>query len=769
MNIIRNTFFFCAFSLSLSLFAGVSVGSWRDHLPYNSGVYITEANDRIYCATRGGALFYYDLSNNTYNENRISKANMLNDLGISAIKYSATYQTLIIAYNNANIDLLFGNKTVINISDIKNKQLYGNKSINDILLVNQYAYLSTAFGVVVLDLEKKELKEQYYFEENAKQIYVYKVITDGSTLYAATDKGIYSAPLNGSNLMDFSNWQPITNIPFSTMAFSSICFFNGKLYAAYSNPSGIDRLYVNNGGSWTEINASRYTKIYHLEPAYNYMVVTDAMILDVYNSEEEIIQSLTDTYDRFVHAVIDKNLTVWIAEYYMGLVRLFLNGETERYTPNSPAGSFVADISSAGEDVWVAGGSKEIVYNYGLGDGVFSLINDRWTNFPDIRNIFTIKASPNDPGRVFAGSIGKGLLEFKNNNFVRLYNQTNGSIRSIMNLGDEFVRVLGMDFDPDDNLWFTVSQTKDPLYVLDTEGTIHNIAFNTNIFSSEERVFDVLVTNSRHKWIIGTRAYNGLYAFDDAGTWNISTDDRQKYFEIENQDYKKLGAPLSIAKDLEGNIWVGTAEGPVVYYSPDAVFDTEPFLGHQIILSRNDQTGLADYMLGTEAIMSIAVDGSNRKWFGTASSGAYLMSADGTKEILHFTADNSPLLSNYVLAINVNPSSGEVFFGTDKGIISYRGDASIANDDFTNVYVFPNPVRENYRGVITITGLVMNTIVKITDISGNLLYETKSNGGQATWNGKNFSGRRPQTGVYLVFLSNKDGSKTHITKLLFIN
>ena len=222
---------------------------------------------------------------------------------------------------------------------------------------------------------------------------------------------------------------------------------------------------------------------------------------------------------------------------------------------------------------------------------------------------------------------------------------------------------------------------------------------------------------------------------------------------------------FSIAEDLEGQIWVGTNVGIVTYNRPDLVFEDNNFHANRIVLTVG---GLTQYLLNTEVVTSIAVDGANQKWLGTANSGVYLVSDDGTKEIYHFTQENSPLLSNNIYNIGINHESGEVFFATDKGLISYRGSATMGSDEFRDVYVYPNPVRENYTGNITIRGLVSDVNVKITDISGNLVYETQADGGQATWDGKDFSGRRPSTGVYLVFCTNDDGSKTFITKFLFI-
>lgn len=215
-------------------------------------------------------------------------------------------------------------------------------------------------------------------------------------------------------------------------------------------------------------------------------------------------------------------------------------------------------------------------------------------------------------------------------------------------------------------------------------------------------------------------------------------------------------------------MWVGTDIGPFLFNNLSKVYDAN-YTCSRVKIPRADSTNLADYLLVGEKIKAIAIDGANRKWLGTESSGVYLMSENGQQTIQHFTTSNSPLLSNDILSIAINPSTGEVFFGTGQGLISYQSDASEANSTFGNVYAYPNPVRQGFTGVITITGLVENTQVKITDINGNLICETVSNGSLATWDGKDVHGRKVNTGIYLAICANEDGTLSTITKILVIN
>ena len=236
---------------------------------------------------------------------------------------------------------------------------------------------------------------------------------------------------------------------------------------------------------------------------------------------------------------------------------------------------------------------------------------------------------------------------------------------------------------------------------------------------------------------------------------------------VKDSENKVFSMVYSIVEDLDGNIWVGTDQGPLIYYNPDKVLD-EDLRAFRIKIPRNDGTDLADFMLGTEMITTIAVDGANRKWLGTNSSGAYLLSPDGTTRIINYNEQNSPILSNSIVTLSVDNKSGDVWFGTSKGIQSVRTDATVGGEKFINVYTFPNPVREDFTGNVTITGLMRDSQIRITDISGNIVYETVYNGGLATWDLKTYNGKRVSTGVYLVFCASNDGTESTVTKMLVI-
>jgi ligand-binding sensor domain-containing protein len=273
-----------------------------------------------------------------------------------------------------------------------------------------------------------------------------------------------------------------------------------------------------------------------------------------------------------------------------------------------------------------------------------------------------------------------------------------------------------------------------------------------------------MVDNSDQVWV--QLRNDGIVVFNHNNTLANTDDDQQrKLGTAAGQGALSSRSVLSMATDKNGAVWVGTNQGVVTFFSPERIFTGQNFDAQHVLIEQN---GSLSKLLENEAVTSIAIDGGNRKWFGTARSGVFVMSPDGTEELLHFTEENSPLFSNSIQAIGINPDHGEVYISTDRGMISYRGGATEGQDTLGDVMAFPNPVRPGFSGDIAIRGLAENANVKITDISGNLVFETTALGGQALWSGQSFSGRDVTTGVYLVFLTNDDGSETAVTKIMIV-
>lgn len=747
---------------NLGLAQGIAIGDWQIHLPYNNVLQVAEAGDRIYAAT-GSAVYYFDKTDNSLT--RMSKVSGLSDVAVSSIGYQASGDVLVIAYNNANIDIVKSG-LVYNVSDIKRKNILGDKSINSITINGGYAYLSTGFGIVTLDLSKNEIKDTYTISVN--QDAVNQVVMLNDTIYAATDKGLFKAPFSGSNLSDFNSWILVTELPVAL--YSSIAVLNGKLFLVEkSNPldtSTTDLMFEKSSGSAWVGFATGVTEVIHsIQASANRVLISVNGKVYVYDENGLLINTYANPVDPR-HAIYDKDGNIWIADYYAGLIK---NNASWGIYPRGPSSDKAFDMAFGKDELWVAAGGRTGDWNSTYStDGIFNYINNNWNSTPsellgNIRDFVRIAVDPSDKDRSFAGSWGFGVAEIYKGELVTLYNEgnTDSSLQSIV-ANDNFIRIGGLDFDDLGNLWVTSTGVDNSLCVRRANGNWLSYQFQG--IGTNSRVSEVLVDQQGYKWILLDKA--GILVFDDNKTLGNTNDDQNKRLINAVGSGNISLDVLSIAEDLDGEIWVGTNEGMYVFYSPSLVFSNEDYDAQQILV---DQGGFFQYLLEAEAVTAIAIDGANRKWLGTENAGVFLMSEDGTVELEHFTDDNSPLLSNTITTIAINQESGEAFFGTNKGIISYKGTATEGAVTHTDVYAYPNPVREDYAGTIAIKGLVTDADVKITNISGELIFETKALGGQAIWDGKNFSGDKAHTGIYLVFATDELGTETVVTKIMLIN
>ena len=750
----------------------LAVGEWREHLPYNNGMSLAEVGDKIYCATKY-SLFYYNKSDNSLD--RLSKVNGLTDVGINAIGYSKETGVLFIAYDNANIDLIDGT-TVYNMPDIKNKIMSGNKSINNLLFVNNLAYLACGFGIVVIDLEKREIKDTYYIGDGGERINVLDLTTDGMLIFAATEEGIYKADINEPFLANYSNWIKLDDLPFPDSKYSAITFLGNRIYSLLDrdNGEGPDVVYVYDYNSWSIWVNSANTQYNSLHESYDRLILVsqyNAAAYDENGSQTNLVYEYGFGSINPNYAILDKDGIFWMSDANFGLVKNTSNWNHEFMHPNGPFRNTTYDIDIKNNSLWVAGGGRNSSWgNLYSRSGIYSFSDNQWESFntyntPEINNniwdITEVAIDPTNSNHVYAGSWGGGgVLEFMNNNLIEIYNDSNSTLQTI--LPGPYCKIGGMVFDKYNNLWVINSNVQEPVSVRTPNGDWYSFPYGNDIGADD--IGDIIVTSRGDKWVILPRG-NGLFVFNEKGTFDDTTDDDKVKLNLRDEDGEIINDIFSIAEDKDGAIWIGTNQGVLVYYNPYNVFSNPLISAQRIIV---EFSGSPQHLLGTETVTAIKIDGANRKWFGTEGAGVYLMSDDATEQVVNYNSSNSPLFSDNINAIGINDNTGEVFFGTDKGIASFRGTATEGNIDFSGLYAFPNPVRPDYDGDIVIKGTVEDANVKITDISGNLVFETTSLGGQAVWNGKNFNGEKVHTGVYMVFCTNFDGSKTSVTKILFI-
>jgi len=753
----------------------VPVGQWRDELPYTLCNSVTEASDRIYCSTPY-AVFY--VNKEDLSVVRITKITGLSDIGISCINYNKEYKTLVIAYTNANIDLI-KNNTIINISDIKRKTILGNKTINDIYFIGKDAYLSCGFGIVVLDINKEEIRDTYYIGQQGSQVNVLAMTTDGhDSIFAATEKGIYKAWVKDPNLANFASWHRDLGID-TAATYNSVVRFNGKILVSKQSGNGIsDTICMFSNGLWNRWERDNYNTIMHLQANDKYLVVSYNYFVCDFDTDLNLLTTVW-TYDPGgpypTDAVADLTGNLWISDTYSGLINYEMqDGVLRHFTLSGPLTASAFSMSAQGNNLLIAPGGRDASYTplYYQGQ-VYHFDNVNWKNITAstsplmglAHDVVAVAMDPFDNNRVYAGSFGGGVVELYNDSAVRRYTESNSTLRHHTSSDTSDIRVGGLTFDTDGNLWVVTAHNNSCLSMKKgDEWTGFTIpAVNENDLGQ------IMVTSIGQKWIqmrYGNMNINSLLVFTDNGTPTDPSDDRSQLLNSSVGSGNIPGTTVyAMAEDKNGEIWIGTENGVAVFYSPENIFTGQNFDCQRILVQ---QGSYVQYLLESETVTAIAVDGANQKWIGTDRGGVYCFSEDGTKQKYHFTAEDSPLLSDRIICLALN-KEGDVFFGTDKGVISFRGPATPGGDTNENVYAFPNPVKSDFSGFIAIKGLVANAQVRITDVNGALVYSTHAQGGQAIWDGNNFDGRKAHTGVYLVYVSNDSGTEKVVTKILIIN
>ncbi|MFN5295483.1 MAG: hypothetical protein ACK5BL_08135 [Flavobacteriales bacterium] len=780
----KNALFTLLLLIPFGLCAQFSIGTWRDHFPYKRCIDVCEANNFIFAAT-ANSVFSFDQF--TGEINRFNKTNRLSDVGISALAFDPLSQFVIVGYSNGNVDL-FNEREVFNIPFIKFSTLIGDKTIYDIYPYGDRIFLSTGFGIVVIDVPGREIKETYFIGTSGEAVRVRDIAIHNEVIYAVTEQGLRTADVNNTFLSNFENWTTAGNLP-GTEVPTHIEFFNNEIVLAipgaasdtvWSKPvdgsTWVDRFPLENfrinqlwsNGEWFSVSGS-YAYWYSRNNLDSRIVIS------------MVAGNLLHTYN----AIIGYNGYAWAADKFNGLMlsKDPFGFEDILVSPQGPNSDDCRRITAYNNNVWIAhGGVGPSWGQNNNSDGISAYIDDRWISFSAdtmqsagqhfnnsnqyVMDFMDFAVDPIDNNNVYAASWEEGLLKIDiPNRRIIPVNGTATTGPDSDGINDDYVRtaVAGVTYSKDGVLWCTNGYTKRALHALDRDGNFYDYNFST-VIGDDEKIADILISNDGYIW--ANVINEGLLVLNNNATLDVFSDDNFKLL-TDDEGNGKLPSNdvLCMEEDLDGEVWVGTASGLSIFYNPASIFEEGNFDSEQILIQ---QEGNTQILLETEAINCIEIDGSNRKWIGTKSSGAYLLSDDGLREVYHFTEENSPLPSNTVYDIGINHSNGEVFFATENGVVGFFSTATNFDNEMSNVRVFPNPVRPDYDGNITIDGLAYNTSVKITDIQGNILFETESEGGRAVWNGMLSDGSRPATGVYLVYVSTPLGTADEVRKLTFI-
>jgi len=767
---------FCLFLQSYAVFSKIPVGEWRTHFSYNSANQVAYGNGKVYVEANNKL---YSYSTSTGQLETYSTLTGLSGHKVTCITWCEAEKTLIIVYSDGNIDFLT-EKGLINLADFKNKSMTADKTVNGIRVDGSMAYLSTGIGLMVIDVAKREISETYYISKTSSYTNVYDVAVWQDSLLVATESGLYIGNIN-SNLLDADSWSPMSFINGSKA--KQVIRFNNDFFALADNGIVYRK---NNFRDWF---------IAFVIPVRSKIMIQDGYLFicagnDTYMYDENYQRFNVESVENKGIAMDTLNDVIYIASGTKGLTKLTktTSGYTiaeDSITANGPASNIAwKGLFREGVFYATAGGQSQNWGNRANYDGDILVFKDeKWSNISNKQEIIeqtkvpfldllNLAIDPNDPTHYFATSFGEGLYEFQNNKYSKLYTNKNSPLESsIVGDSSRYIRIDGATFDPDDNLWMLCSNSYNPVQVLLKDGDYTKWAtINYPEMPKSETWNSILFSKRDQVWMNSIREPSGIFVVDSHVTENTQQVQTRWISSMTDQDGNVL-SPFyinCITEDLNGSIWLGTVYGPIVANNPSYIFDKN-YTFTRIKIPRNDGTDNADYLLNNIRINCITVDGANRKWIGTNGNGTYLVSADGTETLHHFDTENSPLPSNYIWSITVNPESGEVFMGTDEGLVSYRSDATESSISYDKIHVFPNPVTVGYNGLITVTGLMENSQVSISNLSGNVLIKGTSKGGQFTWDGYTANGKRASSGVYIVFCASEDGTQYQTCKFMIVN
>lgn len=755
-------FFVLCFSVTAQ-----QLGTWRMYLSYQIATKSAVSGSIIYSLMNGNLLSYDTEDGEVRTYDHLGE---LNDINIAYIAYSKEAGKLLIVYDNSNVDLLDDEGNVQNLSALKDKRILG-KEVSYVSIDGSIAYLATGFGFVEIDMKEGVFRNTYKLSYT-----IYCITASDEAVFIGTPEGIRRC-MKSDNMQLEENWK----LRLNWGGFKNMYFYQGKLMAM--NAQGLFAL-----DPYRQVNPSYSSGNYtFLKQSGNQLIWGNATTVgftsDI-NAEGTII-----TIDNNWSDISFLGGTYWMSEQENGLRGYKTDGTTftptgEIVQPSSPRRDLAYNISWEGDRLLVAGG---INTHTGFNNPPTSMYyeNGEWTNFTEMENIpeeyprlqvyntTNLVQDPTDDTHHFASLCRTGLMEYRNGKFVKHYGHDNSPLHSLMPSSSRYynyVTCSALSYDAEGNLWMASSMRDTVLHYLKPDGKWVNLYYE-NLHGVS--LIDKILHHSSGIKLISSRRIDlkGVFCIDTKGTERDKDDKTILHQTITNQD----GTPYKpehfycLCEDLDGLVWVGTSDGLFVIEDVSQIFDPN-FQFTQIKINRNDGSGLADYLLNDVSIGCITTDAANRKWIGTQSNGVYLISADGQEMLHHFTTEDSPLPSNNVQSIAVHPGTGEVVFGTDRGLCSYIGDATAPEEELSksNVTVFPNPVTPDYNGPIAIRGLVDNTEVKIISTGGQLVWNGSSAGGTCTWNCVANNGKRVASGIYHVVANTPDGGKAIVTRIVIV-
>ena len=744
LRVKRSLFFIGYWLLSLQVIAQAPpIGSWRAHHSYAGTLQVVKG-DKIYTATPE-AIFSTNSSGQFEYYNKLTG---LSDASIATIQWDSETEQLVVAYTNNNMDVIKGG-LVKNIYDLVRTSRI--QKINSIYCEKGMAYVSTNLGVVVIDLFKYEIKESWILGSSGNTLEVFSLTKGTGNWYAATQNGIYTTAVSNTNIADAKSWtvfyNAANNLPIKKIS---------------STPTGLiieknDSLLLIQPAATTTLfyKASEQIKAWQFTEQKITITTTDKQTSKA-RAHQFTIGNATglifEKPDTFINPndCIFSNGIIWISDQVTGLIQLDLSTSSfVKMIPGGPGGQITTALLASSAGVLAASNTKK---------GWAILENGKWQaqkGLDSVTGVQSIVINHLD-NSIWLTTSELGVAKWQNNK-VQLFNPRNSSLMATAN---NSCFTSGVVADSKGNSWVSNTGTTKSIHVYQPDGKWTGF---TNPFGMTD-AGTLEIDDIGQIWGT-TKNANGLFVYNPGSSLTSSTDDRWKQYKagtgIGNLPSNQVNCA---AKDKNGFIWVGTDRGIGIIQCVENIFTAA---GCDALLPVVQQDRFAGLLFKDENVQTIAVDGADRKWVGT-QNGVWLISATGEKVIYRFSTNNSPLLGNDISKISIDPLTGEVFIATNNGLCSFRSTATEAVTAQQKVLVFPNPVPPGYNGSIAIRGLTNNALVKITNLYGALVYQTRSLGGQAIWDGKNTNGTKVASGVYLIICRDDSGAEKIATKITIV-
>jgi len=738
---------------------------WTGLFSYASVKGVSQGNDQIFAGS-DNSVFSYDLISQELKT--ISTVNGLSGESISTIYYSEGFGILVIGYENGLIDIkIDGEEDILKVVDILEKPTIppDRKRINSFYEYNGNLYISAQFGISVYDLSRLEFGDTYFIGDFGTLLNITQTTVLEPYIYASSiGGGLRRALVENDNLIDFEQWEGISQ---SIINLKGVVSLGPDVFVA-RNDNVISRLDGTNLVTQTSINQ----EIVDFISEDDILTITTDQSIRAYEPGFNLVASVNSltNFEFELQSGISLNGNFYMGTLASGLLEVpYTSNTANQLLPDGPLLNQPFSVDTSPGQLWVSYGDVSQTFDPFPLDflGVSNLTEETWTNLPSDTPILSgasdlveVKINPFNPGEVFMSSFQKGLLRITDQVPDRLFDETNSTLERVFINGDDAgIRLFGSEFDRDGNLWFVQSKVKDGLIKLNTSGQIQKFNFEAIIDGERELALTALNISREGYVFFGTQR-SGMLGY------NPTTNSFNRITENAGNGNFPSTRVRSLAFDNQNRLWIGTARGLRVLFNVSGFFEEGANIESQPIIIEED--GVGQELLVGQTITDIEVDGSNNKWVATSTSGVFYFSPNGQETLLRFNKSNSPLPSDNVQDIAIDEASGRIYFATINGLVAFDGTSTAPRDDLEGVYVFPNPVRPGFTGNVTIDGLTANANVKITDIEGNLVFETTSEGGSVQWDTSAFGSYKVASGVYMVLITTDDALETKVSKVMIV-